>query len=96
MLNKIQRSLGGFRLPIFKIRLLLKRMRWNEIPQSLLVYLFRILIVIVPILLIDPVSQQVTQEAKSIISIGGNLATFLLAIWVVGKPLIDSIQKNIS
>lgn len=96
MLNKIQHSLGAFQLPWFKIKLFIKRIQWNQVPQSLLAYLFRVLIAILPILLVDPVSQQFTPDARYLIGLGGGITALALSIWIVGKPLFDSVQQNVS
>ncbi len=96
MLNKIHTNLGSFQLPIFKIKLLLRRVEWNKFPRLVIEFLFRIVLVILPILFIDPVSQQLNSEAKPIISAGGNISAMVLAIWIVIKPIVDSIQKNIN
>jgi hypothetical protein len=96
ILNKIRYSLGSFRLPIFKAKLFFRRIQWENLPRLILEFLFRIIVAILPILIIDPISQQIRPEAKQYLDLGGNITALLLAIWIVIKPIIDSIRKNLS
>jgi hypothetical protein len=94
ILNKIQNSLGSIKLPIFKMKLLLKRIKWNDVPNLVLQFLFRIIIAILPILFINPASQQLTPLAKSMINLGGNAISVTLAYLILLKPILDSVRKN--
>lgn len=96
MLNKISYSLGSFRLPIFKTKLFFRRIQWENLPRLILEFLLRTILAVLPVLFIDPISQQITPEAKPYLDIGGNITAFVLAILIVIKPIIDSIRKNLS
>jgi serine/threonine-protein kinase len=96
MLNKIQNSLGPLRLPVFKVKLFFNGLKWNEIPGFLVNLLFRICISLIPILILDPVSQTLNPNIRPYIQAGGNFTAFLIAIWVVARPLVETIRKNTS
>lgn len=94
IINKILYSLGLFQLPVFKLKFFFRRLKWNEMPRLIFIFVFRVLVSIFPLLLIDPLSQQLTPEAGLFIAAGGNLTAFVLAVIIVGKPLVESIQKT--
>lgn len=96
MLNKIQSSLNLFQLPAFKLKLFLKRINWKDAPRLLLSFIVRAAISSIPVLLIDPVSQQVSPDALIYLQAGGSITTLALAIWIIVKPLVESVRNNVS
>lgn len=96
MLNKIQHSMGPIRLPFFKLGLLLRRIKWNDVPRLLLSLLLRVIVVLIPILIIDPVSEQLTQGERIYLNVGGGVAALVLATLIVVKPLFEAIRSNVN
>ena len=96
MLNKIHNSLSTWQLPTFKVRLFLRQVNWNDVPRLLISLFLRLIIVILPILIIDPVSQQITPEAKNYLETGGKITAFILAIFIVVRPIFEGIRDLVS
>jgi hypothetical protein len=96
MLNKIHNSLNAFQLPVFKTRLFFNRIKWRDAPSMLINFLIRSIVVILPLLLIDPISQQITPGAKIYLQAGGGFSALALAIWIVVKPLVEAVRANVS
>ena len=94
--NKMQADLGLFRQLSFKLKLLLKRIEWHDAPGLVLKYLFRILLALIPLLIIDPVSQDIQPSARPLLQAGGSMLSMALAVWIVAKPIVDAVQQNVS
>lgn len=96
VLGKVQAELKPLQKSVFRFRLLTRRINWQDVPSYIIQYLIRILIVVIPVIVLDPVTQQIQPEARSLVQTGGSVVTAILAIWIVFKPLFELIQKNIS
>lgn len=96
IINKIEGELNFLKKLHYKIKLLFKRIKWRKLPGEIIQYLFRALLVILPLLLIDPLTGNIQPAARPVVQAGGQIATAGLAIWLVIKPLIESVQENVT
>ena len=78
------------------MKLLYRRIKWRDIPSITLQYLLRVIIVIVPLILVDPTTQTLQPEGQAIAQLGGTIISAGLAIWLVVRPFVESIQQNIT
>jgi hypothetical protein len=95
-INKIQNKFHFFRRWLFNAKLLMRRLRWNLIPGFILRYLFRIIVVILPLLLVDPLTGNLQPAAQTLIQAGGSLMALILAIGLVIRPFISVIRDNVN
>jgi hypothetical protein len=96
ILNKMQADLGLFRKLSFKLDLLLKRIEWRNAPGVILEYLFRVVVVLIPLLIIDPVSQEIQPAARPFLQAGGSVVAAVLAVWIVIRPLVNAVRENVN
>lgn len=96
LINKVQGKLGFFQRWIFSSSLLLRRIHWRDIPGALIEFLARAIIIILPLLLINPLTGTLQQAGQAIAQFGGRIVAGGLAVWLVVKPLLEAIQENIT
>jgi len=96
ILNKMQADLGLLRKLSFKLDLLLKRIEWRNAPGVIVEYLFRVVVVLIPLLVIDPVSQEIQPAARPLLQAGGSVVAAGLAVWIVIRPLVNAVRENVS
>ena len=95
ILNKMQADLTLFRKLLFKLKLLIRRIDWRNVPGLVLSFLIRIVVVLIPLLIIDPISQEVQSGARPFLQASGRAASIALAVWIVVNPLVKAVRKNV-
>lgn len=94
--NQIQAELSPWNKLVFQSKLFYRRISWRDIPKLLVQYVIRAIIVLIPLLIIDPIFKQITPGLQPYLQTGKIIMVVALAIWIVLKPFTKEIQDKIN
>src|SRR5262249_5958854 len=97
VLNKMHADLRPLQKVVYNLRLLIRRVRWQEILGFLAVYSLRLAVSLVPLivsLLLTPTLRD--QISTSLLQLGGGLASTAVGFWILARPIIQSVRQNVT
>jgi len=94
LLSKVQDEMPTRRRLVFKARLLRRRARWSALPQQAVLYGWRALVAVAPLV----VARLLPEEGGTVpvATVGGGLLSGALGLYLVARPFIEAVRQGVS